>query len=413
MNRFLNSLAVCLLAVFLTAPSSTTQAAGPYETPSAPTASSILPPNMLSGPNFVVDPVVGTDGYLYIYTLHTNFGDVRAASTAQLAVRIAETAALAKMARVNALQEFGGGIVQKGEQTVQGAVALVQNPLGTISGALTGVGRMFSSMSQDISSSGGSAGANLLGVPALARQYAKQFGVDPYTTNPLVQARLTALAQAGAAGNITGDALAALIPGGVGIAVSAAGTTATLNTIDLTASPVSIAQQNQARLAAMGVSGDAASYFVANQAFTPTQQSLIVAALGNLPAVGNKTAFISFLADTGDPDVACFRQRMAQMYAGYNGGVSPLSGFVPVGRHVAAINAAGKLVLVFPTDCLFWTETNAAIAQAMSALAQTMPTSGVELWVAGKVSPAFARNLRAMGWTVRENCAQRLLAQPY
>lgn len=49
----------------------------------------------------------------------------------------------------------------------------------------------------------------------------------------------------------------------------------------------------------------------------------------------------------------------------------------------------------------------------LNALVQTMPTSGVELWVAGKVSPAFARNLRAMGWTVRENCAQRLLAQPY
>lgn len=412
MNRCLVRLFVLAAALGLAWPAAVVSAAG-YETPSAPQASAILPPNMLSGPDYVVDPVVTTDGYLYTYTLHTNFGDMRAASTAQLAVRIAETAALAKMAQVNGLQEFGGGIVQKGEQTVQGAVDLVQNPLGTISGAFTGVGRMFSSMSQDIASGGGSAGAKLLGVPALARQYAKQFGVDPYTTNPLVQARLTALAQAGAAGNITGDALAALIPGGVGIAVSAAGTTATLNNIDLTASPVTIAQQNQAQLAAMGVSADAAAFFVANQAFTPTQQSLVVAALGNLPAVGNKTAFISFLADTGDSEVASFRQRMARMYAGYQANVAPLSGFVPVGRHVAAVTADGKLLLVFPTDCFFWTETNAAIAEAFHALAQTMPTSGVELWAAGKVSPAFARNLRAMGWTVRENSAQRLLGQPY
>ena len=35
-----------------------------YETPTAPPASAILPPSMLSGPNYVVDPVVGTDGYL-------------------------------------------------------------------------------------------------------------------------------------------------------------------------------------------------------------------------------------------------------------------------------------------------------------------------------------------------------------
>ena len=384
-----------------------------YEAPSAPPASAILPRHMLAGPNFTVDPFVATDGYLYVYNLHTRFGDMRVASTALLATRIAETAALAQMEQVSSLQEFGGGIVNKGEQTVQGAVNLVRNPLGTLSGAVTGVGRMFDSLGQSLSSGGGSTGANLLGVPALARQYAKQFGVDPYTTNPLVQARLTAMAQAGAAGNITGTALAALIPGGVGIAVSAAGTTATLNNIDLTASPVTIAQQNQAQLIAMGVSPDVAAAFVENQIFTPTEQTRVTAALANMPSVQNKTAFVNFLAGTTDPDVALFRQRMAAMYAGYNAGVSPLSGFVAVGRHVAALNAAGRLIVVFPTDCFFWTETNAVIARSLSDFARNLPASGVDLWAANRVSREFARNLRAMGWTVREKTAERLLGQPF
>ncbi|KHK02439.1 hypothetical protein [Desulfovibrio sp. TomC] len=388
------------------------RATGPYDTPFAPAARAILPPSMLAGPNFTVDPSVETDGYLYVYKLHTRFGDLRVASTALLATRIAETAALAQMEQVSSMQEFGGGIVKKGEQTVQGAVNLIQNPLGTISGAVTGVGRMFESLGQNISSGGGSAG-NLLGVPALARQYAKQFGVDPYTANPLVQARLTAMARAGAAGNITGTALSALIPGGVGIAVSAAGTTATLNNIDLTASPVTIAQQNQTQLINMGVAPDAAAAFVENQIFTPTGQTRVTAALANMPLVQDKTAFVNFLAGTSDPDVALFRQRMAEMYVGYNAGVSPLSGFVSVGRHVAALNAAGRLVVVFPTDCFFWTETNAVIAQSLNDFAKTLPAAGVELWAANTVSRDFARHLRAMGWTVHDKSARRLLGQAY
>ena len=48
----------------------------------------------------------------------------------------------------------------------------------------------------------------------------------------------------------------------MGIAVSAAGTTATLNNIDLTASPMTIARQNQAQLIAMGVAPDAAAAFL-------------------------------------------------------------------------------------------------------------------------------------------------------
>ena len=300
---------------------------------------------MLSGANFRVDPVVA--GYLSIYTLHTRFGDVRVASSALLAKRIAETAALAKMEQVSSLKEFGGGIVNTGESTLQGAANLVTNPVGTISGALTGVGRMFENFSQDPASGNignGSGAAKLLGVPALERQYAAQFSVDPYTTNPLVRKRLHDLAVAGAAGNITATALSSLIPGGAGIAVSA---------VDLTAPPEALARQNLSQLAGMGVPAETAAFFIGDQTFTPTQQTRIVASLAAMPTVQNKGALVGFLADTNDPEVARFRERMATMYAGYNATVSPLSGFVSIGRHVAAMNAAGTRVLVFPADCFF------------------------------------------------------------
>lgn len=412
-NRLFLALAAWLLLLAIAvAPA----AAAPYERPSTPPASAILPPAMLSGPNFTVDPFVATDGYLYVYTLHTRYGDLRVASTALLAKRIAETAALAKMEQVSSMQEFGGGMVAKGEQTLQGAADLVTNPLGTIQGAVTGVGQMFQNLGQDLSSGNvgnGSGVSKLLGVPALERQYAAQFGVDPYTTNPLVRKRLHDLASAGAAGNITATALASLIPGGAGIAVSAVGATATLNNVDLTAPPEAIARQNLAQLATMGVPSETAAFFVGDQTFTPSQQSRIVASLAAMPTVSNKAALVGFLAGTNDPDVARFRERMAAMYAGYNASVSPLTGFVTVGRHIAALNAAGRMVLVFPADCIFWTETNAIIAKALDDFGRDFPAYGVEIWISGKASRLFARKMRSLGWKFHDNSAPRLLGTPY
>ncbi len=387
-----------------------------YQTPAAPSAAAILPPSMLSGPHFSVAPIVGTDGYLYVYDLRTTYGNLRVASTALLAKRIAETAALAKMEQVSALSEFGGGIVDKGEATIQGAADLITNPVGTIRGTVTGVGQMFANLGQALSSGNignGSGVSKILGVPELERQYAAQFGVDPYTTNPLVRKRLRAMASAGAAGNVTASALASLIPGGAGIAVSAVGASAKLNGIDLTASPETLARQNLARLADMGVPSETASFFIGNRVFTPSQQSRIVASLAAMPAAGNKGAFVGFLADTNDPDVARFRGRMAAMYAGYNARVEPLSGFVSIGRHVAAINASGRLVLVFPADCFFWTETNAIIARAFADYARSFPANGIEIWITGKASPLFARKMRAMGWKFHDHSGPRLLGEPY
>ena len=392
------------------------QAREHYEAPVAPQAAAILPPYMLSGPNFTVDPSVATDGYLYIYTLRTRFGELRVASTALLAKRIAETAALAKMEQVSSLTEFGGGMVAKGKSTLEGAADLVTNPVGTLSGAVTGVGRMFENLQQDITSGNignGSGAARILGVSALERQYAAQFGVDPYTTNPLVRKRLHDLAVAGAAGNITASALASLIPGGAGIAVSAVGATATLNNVDLTAPPEQLARQNLAQLASMGVPSEAAALFIGDRIFTPTEQCRVVASLAAMPAVQNKGAFVGFLAGTNDPDVARFRERTAAMYAGYNANIAPLTGFVSIGRHVAAMNTDGKLVLVFPADCFFWTETNAVIARAFEEFARNFPANGVEIWVAGKASPLFAKKMRAMGWKIHDQSANRLLSQPY
>ncbi|MFP5240103.1 MAG: hypothetical protein ACLGQW_09755, partial [Acidobacteriota bacterium] len=208
-----------LASLALTALLAATALAQETETPPTFEARAVLPKAILSGPSYSLDSVVTNDGYLNAYTIRSRFGDFKAESTALLYTRIAEIAAMEKMEQLAGTSAFGTSLADKGKQTVQGAVNLVTDPLNTVGGALSGVGKMFVRAQESLVESTpskyeGNRVQNLIGYSQTKRDYAKQFGVDPYSTNPVLQAKLNALAEAGYAGSITGSALQALIPGG-------------------------------------------------------------------------------------------------------------------------------------------------------------------------------------------------------
>ena len=64
---------------------------------------------------------------------------------------------------------------------------------------------------------------NLIGYSNTKREYAHAFGVDVYSPNSILQQQLDEMAKAGYAGSISVTALKALIPGGVGMALSVTG----------------------------------------------------------------------------------------------------------------------------------------------------------------------------------------------
>jgi len=386
----------------------------PYETPPTFKASAVLPRQLLAGPSYRIDETVRNDGYLNTYVVHSRFGEFTAESTALLHTRIAEIAAMERMEQVAGSSAFGSSLADKGRQTVQGAVNLVTDPLNTLGGALSGVGKMFARAHENLVESNPSQYEdsrlrNVIGFSQTKRDYAKEFGVDPYSTNPVLQQKLDALSEAGYAGSITGSALQALIPGGVGIAVSGVSSTALLGSIDLSLPPADLRKANRDALVKAGVPESLARLFINNAQFTPTQQSLLVRALTSLDGTGGLDAFVEFAAGTEDQDLALFRQRMAQMFAGYAAKVSPLKRFVPLGRFVGALRGNGGLVLAFPLDYLVCTRANADVIEGIDAAARALPAGNVELWLTGKASPGTKKLLKRLGWTLREDSAGTLL----
>jgi hypothetical protein len=308
------------------------------------------------------------------------------------------------MDQVNKGKEFGKSLVNSGVDTVKGAFNLVVHPVKTLGGAFSGVGKAFSraeaSMHETRAKDDDGAGAELVGYNRAKREYAKAYGVDPYSRNPILQASLKRLADAGFAGTITGTMAKAAVPGAVGLAVTGVGGSNLFNGVDVSLPPQDLLTRNRERLKAMGVGPDLIDTFIANSHFSPTGQSRLVVALDAMPTVAERARFIKFCVLTDDDDLAFFRERMAALYANINATSDRLVRFVPVGRLIAARTASGGFLCAYPLDYLAWTPTMASLAKSLGRAAEEAKATSKKLIVSGQVSPLAASKLRAAGWTV-------------
>jgi len=384
-------------------------AAERYEAASVFNAAKILPVDLLSGPNHRVNNEVHNDGYLYIYTINSSFGDVRAVSTAQLRKYIHEINAVARMEEVKKSDEFKSGIKEKAGDVIEGAKGLVTHPVDTIGGAISGVGKLFSRGKENLfggsrSDAEGSRLADLSGFSKTKRDYAFEFGVDVYSRNEIMQKHLDALASAGNTGTLVMSALLMAVPGAAGTAVTVTGSTELMNNVFRDSAPADLRKINRAKLKAMGVHKDISDLFISNGIYTPREQTILVAALASMKSTKNRAEFIKFAVLTDNADMAFFRQQQAQMYAGYSKTVNPVKEFISIYDISVAKTSDNKIIFNVPLDYLVWTKGIARVARTLTQeVALMKDVTGREIWVAGKVSPLAKESLEKMGWTIYQD----------
>ncbi|MDR3554528.1 MAG: hypothetical protein P4L55_07225, partial [Syntrophobacteraceae bacterium] len=390
-----------------------TALSGQFErAPAVLQTSDVLHGTLIHSPNYTVRPTVVTDGFINTYYLDTNYGALRVESTALLLKRIGELNTIAKIEQLKKSNVYMTAFKQVAKGPINTATGLVTDPAGTVSNTVSGIGQLFSNVGSTVTSDSPHKGKlinSASGQAAYKRQYAAQFGVDPYTSYEPLQKALNELSWTAAAGGLTVKAAFMAIPGGAGLAVGAMGTANTATNLLSDKTPAELARINQSTLAGMGVSDASIQAFMQNPQFDPYEQTLLVNALASMTGVGDRGIYIDKAAAASDESVAVFLRVRAQLMSLYNNKTHSGQRFVDANGVPVLLTNNGKIMAIFPLDYILWTSNFARKAQAVSlAIKQIHGVSSKELWVTGKLSPIARKALEAKGWKVEERAREKL-----
>lgn len=383
---------------------------GPFEGPGQLTAAETLPAAMLTGPFHAVQDRVANDGLVNVYSVFSKFGRFSARGQVALATLIDELDGLALLDEVTASAAFKAATAAADTSPAAAYKGFVVDhvadshrgwrrgtPLGRVFGD---VGRLINESRTDPDDP---LGATLIRFNEAKRRVAVRLGVDPYSTNMILQSTLDSVAWAVQGGGFPIDA----IPTGAdAVDVTQAGLA---DDLIFGLSPYELRNANALGLANIGLVGDSIDLLVEGQAYSPSILARLVAAMQPFTAVKGVVAAGKTIAAASHRDVALYRLRQMQLLSRYHARVSPVKLFFTSPPIIGAQAENGAILLVMPFDHVAWTENMATILVNFTDLFRRMQeTTAMELWVEGRASDRTRRELESLGWTVHDHAGEAL-----
>lgn len=396
--------------------------AADFETPPEEPAATSLPAELISGPEFRVSEPVQSDGLMHHYVLVSRFGEFAAYGRTALAVRVREVAALARIAKttdVDVVVKTVTGRVQGDVKTIAQAGG---NPIKTVVGIPTGVSNLFNGYKAEASEltekvqQRGEPGANshvakdvkadatryadrYLGVSAAERRYYQQLGVDPYTNNELLRKAVHHLAKVDATVNLGMHFVG--IPG-----VPYLGDVRRAMDAIYSEDPAVLRARQRATLANYGLTTVEIRRFENTLLLSPTRQKLLGEYAKSLDGVaGRDELFRHAMNLSSEDEVEVFLQSTGLLVSLHIR--RPIKGILSGLRLPTAQFADGGIAVLGSFDAVYWTEDVATDEAALHALLPAS-SSGLELWIAGTLSPRASSELAARGWDVHDHAAETL-----
>ncbi len=366
-------------------------------------AATLVQPALLSGPGFSVDPHVELRGYMAHFTLDTPFGPVTADSVEILAEREAELPALEALDKVTRSEVFLRAAGNKLAATGKALGQIVMHPVDTVLGIPTGVARYFGAylhkygtqaqaLSDRTARTLGNRGnpypadkgpmtdardddpghdakpkkhwytrigseaereiKRQLAYNTVKRELAHRLGIDPYTTNPYVQERLSSLAWVGSGGNFSAGAALGTI-GGVGATALANGTL--INDVVWKLSTEDLRARNDKRLLAYCRNHLLIRQFLRRGAFSPTLQTSLIDVLDQLRPADGGDALLALGMTANSELEARFLVNALHLIGAHLGARAKDGALQPIGAGLAYVTTDGELLLPLPVDRLSWT----------------------------------------------------------
>jgi hypothetical protein len=265
------------------------------------------------------------------------------------------------------------------------------------------LGRIGEGIKDAAEGTGGGAGdtaTSAIGMQSVKRQLAVELGVDPYSTNQVLQKELESVAWASFAGGATLKVLLLPLSGGVVTGVKVASTGSEAQNLLKESSPSDLRVANREKLLSMEVAKKAAETFLGNPAISPTHQTLLVAALARLEGVKGRSELVAEAGESAeDESDAIFWDLTTRMLADLHAR-RPLDRIVLLrGGFPVAIAKDGSTVVALHWDYASWTPLAERFAGVIKKLSHVNPAA---VALSGMASPRLRKELEARGFQVED-----------
>ena len=373
-------------------------------------ANEILRPEFLSGPHYKVRDAVPTYLGANQFTIDSDFGVFEANGNEMLVTRIKEVNAIERLKEVSRTDEFKNALTKAAKSPLASAKNIVTDPVNTISNAPKGLMKFMRRAGESIKDIGnkseshaaeGSKMQQLIGFSDEKRKVAINLGVDPYSTNTVLQRELDGIAWASFAGGMTVQ-LATMPIGGPALTV--VDVTSSLNDVLKEKSPTDLKMMNRKTLRAMGAGEKDTERFLNNNAFSPSQQTAFVLNLKALNGVANRGAFVRTAGETSSAEQdAIFCVQTAALMGQLHKGEKPLARITMLGDFPIGVAKDGTIVVALQWDYAAWTSGAAQFTSDLQKLAtQSGEKKNILVALSGQVSPRLREELEKRGITVQD-----------
>ena len=407
-------------------------------------APALVQPALLSGPDFHVVPEVQVRGYMAHFVIDTKFGPLHADSVEMLAVRESEIPALEALERATRSQAFAHAIAASARKTGAAIVHVAEHPVDTITGIPEGVVKYlrkqigtWTGRAQSVSdrasrefenegdpyhapngpmtaardeprdpaiiedkknrawyaragSETGREAKRYLKYSAQRREMAKVLGVDPSSSNPILNDKLDTLAWAAVWGNFSAGKALGEITGTAADVVSWSGK---LNTYVLEKTPEELRETNRKRLLAFCSDEFSVRQFLRRGGFNDTLRTALADSLEKLRPQSGCDQLIELGATTRGEVEARYLVDALKLIARQPDAVG--GKLIVTGAAIAWRTPADRLLLPLPVDYLTWSHDlddffvqPAFAAREKSAL------------IGGEASTLAQRELTERGWSI-------------
>jgi hypothetical protein len=385
-----------------------------YEAEPVLKAADLVGPELLRGPRYTVDSRVPVKGFLYRFTIRSDFGTFDAHGIHMLQIRVREVYALGQLEDMSKTKEFAEAAGNAIARPVTSTVNMLVHPVETITGFPDGVGRLFDRIElgsekvyqaatapdtsgrekvADVSKRVGGITVTALGYEKERRDLAKGLGVDPYTTNPVLAKKLDDMAWVAFSGRFgIQAAMSVLVP--YSMAMSAVTIT---NTTIYDTPAGDLINRAQATFAATGASDAAVTALMKNPQYSLSVLTALARGCQRLQGVNGLASVVGFAAIARTQDETRGVTAIVNMLARHHENVEPIT-LVSAPGPIIGRTAGGKLVLPAPVDYVAWTERVARLAGR-----EDLKAPRRSAWLSGQMSLRAAKEFRARGWSVDES----------